>query len=149
MISVDFLEIEPIPELEKTSEKAVLACLRDKEGDVSIVFCDNAYIQALNAQFRGIDRPTDVLSFPAEETDPDSGVRYLGDVIISYPQACAQAKEAGNLVNSEISMLVIHGILHLLGYDHQTPEEKAEMWKLQTETLNSLGIHMDKFTGDE
>jgi probable rRNA maturation factor len=149
MISIDFIDVEESSELVKTSEKAANQSLTDKKCDLSIVFCNDRYIQGLNSQFRNIDKATDVLSFPSEETDPESGNRYMGDIVISYEHAVAQAQEAGNPVLAEISMLVVHGVLHLLGYDHGTAEEKQYMWSVQSDILSSLGIKMDKFTGDE
>jgi probable rRNA maturation factor len=149
MISIDFIEIAETPELIETAEKAAAYSLKGQKNDLSIVFCDDSYIQKLNSQFRSIDRPTDVLSFPSEETDPESGNRYLGDIVISYERAVLQAAEAKNPVLAEISMLVVHGILHLLGYDHDTVEKKSIMWAAQSDLLLSLDIKMDKFTGDE
>lgn len=149
MITIQFFEIDALPEIESVSLIAANTALQDQDADLSIVFCDNRYIQELNAQFRDFNQATDVLSFPSDEVDPDSGKRYLGDIVISYPQAFKQAEEAGNPLISEISMLVIHGILHLRGYDHTTPADKSEMWKQQADLLLSLGIVLEKFTGDQ
>ncbi|HRQ31500.1 MAG TPA: rRNA maturation RNase YbeY, partial [Anaerolineales bacterium] len=88
----------------------------------------------------GIDSPTDVLSFPASESDPDTGSPYLGDILISIPRAKAQAKIAGHALELEIQLLIVHGVLHLLGHDHAQPKEKAKMWKAQKEILESLGL---------
>jgi probable rRNA maturation factor len=82
--------------------------------------------------------PTDVLSFPAGDIDPDTGEPYLGDVLISFPRAEAQVKSAGHPVEEEIQLLVTHGILHLLGYDHAEPEAKERMWCAQEEILEAL-----------
>ena len=107
---------------------------------VSVVLTDDAQIQQLNRQFLGIDTPTDVLSFPADYTDPDNGMPYLGDVIISYPRAEAQSTAAGHPVGDELQLLVVHGVLHLLGHDHVEEEEKARMWASQTDILEELGV---------
>jgi probable rRNA maturation factor len=81
-----------------------------------------------------------VLSFPASETDPESGTRYIGDILISIPRAQSQADAAGHPLESEVQLLVVHGVLHLLGHDHADPAEKNRMWKAQSEILDSLGL---------
>lgn len=149
MITIEFLDIEENKDLERLSIQAAQATLAGVEGDIAIAFCEDDYIRGLNAQYRGLDRPTDVLSFQSEEIDPESGRRYLGDIVISLQQANRQAEEAGNPLTSEVAMLVVHGVLHLLGYDHHTPDEKTVMWKQQSAVLAELGIIMDKFSGDE
>lgn len=114
----------------------------DPDTTLSVVFVDNAYIQNLNQQFRGIDAPTDVLSFPADEppVDIDDEPPYIGDLIIAYPYASEQAAREGHPLNDSLSLLVVHGTLHLLGYDHDTPENRAEMWAAQDAALIALGI---------
>ncbi|HLA08708.1 MAG TPA: rRNA maturation RNase YbeY, partial [Anaerolineales bacterium] len=84
--------------------------------------------------------PTDVLSFPASETDPETGSRYLGDILLSIPRAQEQATAAGHALDSEVQLLVVHGVLHLLGYDHAEAKEKRKMWKAQEEILVQLGL---------
>ena len=108
--------------------------------DLSIVLTDNARLHELNLNYLGVDAPTDVLSFPASETDPETGARYLGDILISIPRAQEQADAAGHPLESEVQLLIVHGMLHLLGYDHAEPDEKARMWKAQSEILESLGL---------
>ncbi len=125
--------------------QAAEAALRheDSLGQVTVVVTDDVGIQELNRDFLGIDAPTDVLSFGAQEASglfvvaPEAG-NYLGDVIISYPRAAAQAAEQGHPAAREIDLLVIHGLLHLLGYDHATEAEQATMWARQDEILTSL-----------
>lgn len=148
MISIEFEGIPADRSIRTTLQKAAKTVLPAPLPELSIVVCDNGFIQNLNKQYRNVDRPTDVLSFPSEETDPESGMRYLGDIIISLPQAATQAAEAGHSLADEISMLAIHGVLHLLGYDHQDAAEKTEMWAKQDAYLKTLGITMDKFSGD-
>jgi probable rRNA maturation factor len=112
-------------------------------GQVTVVVTDDVGIQELNRDFLGIDAATDVLSFGAQEAagpfvaapEADS---YLGDVIVSYPRAAAQAAEQGHSASQELDLLVVHGLLHLLGYDHATATEQAVMWARQDEILNSL-----------
>lgn len=110
------------------------------DADLSIVLTDNARLHELNLNYLGVDAPTDVLSFPASETDPETGARYLGDILISIPRAQEQADAAGHPLESEVQLLIVHGVLHLLGYDHAEPDEKDRMWKAQNEILNSLGL---------
>lgn len=100
---------------------------------------DDAQLNELNRQFRGVDAPTDVLSFEDGEIDPDSGRPYLGDVIISVSRAEAQAAAGGHALVDELQLLTIHGVLHLLGYDHADDAEKVQMWEFQTRILTELG----------
>lgn len=129
-------------------EKAALATLTHENAstssDLSIVVEDDNYLHELNKEFRGVDAPTDVLSFPSgeEETDPDTEQVNLGDIIISYPRAVEQAGTAGHPVINELQLLVVHGVLHLLGHDHADPEEKAKMWAAQAEVLHHLGVQI-------
>jgi probable rRNA maturation factor len=111
--------------------------------EVSLVFTDSETVQRLNRDYRGVDEPTDVLAFymlPQKEADssfalPPDGVTRLGEVIISYPQAVAQAKDQGHSPEREMALLVIHGILHLLGYDHEEPGEESKMRERERELL--------------
>ena len=126
--------------LERAAQAALKHEFADQEVDLSIVLTDNARLHELNLNYLGVDSPTDVLSFPALETDPETGARYLGDILISIPRAQAQAEAAGHALESEVQLLVVHGVLHLLGHDHAEPEEKNRMWKAQAEILESLGL---------
>jgi len=123
-------------------ERAAQAALmhQSADGDLTVVLSDDARLQKLNRDYLGVDAPTDVLSFPASETDPETGARYLGDIIISISRAEAQAKSAGHPLEAEVQLLVVHGVLHLLGYDHAEAEEKTKMWKTQAEVLERLGL---------
>ncbi len=123
----------------ENAAQAVLAH-ESAEGDITVVLSDDAHLHELNLEYLGVDSPTDVLSFPASETDPETGARYLGDILISIPRAEAQARSAGHPLESEVQLLVVHGVLHLLGYDHGEAKEKAKMWKAQAEVLASLGL---------
>lgn len=112
-------------------------------GELALVLTDDPSIQELNRDFSGEDAPTDVLAFSAQEDGgpfvaaPEAG-GYLGDVIISYPRAVQQAREQGHPVEQELDLLVVHGILHLFGYDHATDEERALMWSRQDAILAGL-----------
>jgi probable rRNA maturation factor len=108
--------------------------------DMTIVLTDDAQLHELNREYLGVDAPTDVLSFPASESDPETGIPYLGDILISIPRAKQQAEAAGHSVEDEVQLLVVHGTLHLLGYDHAEAGEKARMWKAQAEVMSGLGL---------
>lgn len=125
--------------LERAAQETLITIGEHPEADISVVLTNDDQLQELNRNYLGIDAPTDVLSFPAEETDPDSETLYLGDVILSYERARAQAAAGGHSVEDELQLLVVHGTLHLHGYDHATPVEKAEMWEAQAAILNRLG----------
>jgi probable rRNA maturation factor len=111
--------------------------------EVSLVFTDSETVKRLNRDYRGVDEPTDVLAFhmlPQKEADdtfalPPDGVTRLGEVIISYPQAAEQAKEQEHSTEGELALLIIHGILHLLGYDHEELEEESKMRGRERELL--------------
>jgi len=113
-----------------------------EDSEVTLVITDDSKVQELNKKFRGIDSATDVLSFPSREgqefVTPEGLLSYLGDVIVSYPTAAAQAEEQGHPVEDELALLIVHGCLHLLGYDHQTDEEQQRMWAIQEQILSSL-----------
>ena len=125
-------------------ERAVQAALTNQkesmDANLSVVLTDNRRIRKLNRDYLGVDAPTDVLSFPASESDPETGARYIGDILISVPYAAKGAKQAGNSLEAELQLLVVHGVLHLLGHDHAKPKEKAKMWKAQAKILESLGL---------
>ena len=147
-------------EYEELAEKVVQKVL-DMEGcpydaQVNLVLTDNEEIQRVNTEFREIPAPTDVLSFPmipfetpadyaiVEEDqsyfDLDTDELLLGDIMISVDKVFAQAEEYGHSVTREFCFLVAHSMLHLLGYDHMTPEEAADMEARQAKALDELGI---------
>jgi probable rRNA maturation factor len=132
----------PFPEelLERAARAALEHEAESQECELSIVLTDNEHLQELNLNYLGIDAPTDVLSFPASETDPESGARYIGDILLSIPRAQSQADAAGHPLESEVQLLVVHGTLHLLGHDHAEPGEKSRMWEAQAGILESLGL---------
>jgi probable rRNA maturation factor len=123
---------------------AVLSALQHQkeslEVNLSVVLTDSRRLRKFNRDYLGIDAPTDVLSFPASESDPETGARYIGDILISVPYAANSAREAGHPLEAELQLLVVHGVLHLLGHDHARPREKARMWKAQREILTQLGL---------
>jgi probable rRNA maturation factor len=116
------------------------------EGEVTLVIANDDLLHQLNRDYRGIDAPTDVLSFAAQEEAAGQDVfvsapeaqNYLGDVVISFPTAERQAAAVGHSVVEELCLLTVHGVLHLLGYDHASAEEEADMWARQAQILASL-----------
>jgi probable rRNA maturation factor len=141
MVHIDSrLESLPVSaDLIDAAARGALA-LQATEGNLTVVLTDDAHLRELNLEYLGIDQPTDVLSFPASETDPDSGEAYLGDVIISVPRAEMQAGAAGHSLGGELQLLVVHGVLHLLGHDHAEPGARAGMWAAQATVLRRLGL---------
>lgn len=109
---------------------------------ITLVITDNETVQQLNWQYRGLDTPTDVLSFvnvPDSEF-PGSDDAHLGDIVIAYPVARAQADAGGHPPMAELILLAVHGALHLLGFEHDTPAEKHKMWSAQQEIMVELGL---------
>ncbi len=111
-----------------------------RDSDLSLVIGNDALLRKLNHQYRGVDATTDVLSFSAGEMDPDTHGEYLGDVIISLPRAQDQATANGHPLADELQLLVVHGILHLLGYDHLEHSDKKHMQAAQDLILRELGL---------
>ncbi len=114
-------------------------------GEVSITLTNNEYIHDLNREYRGIDRPTDVLSFALNESEePEvmggADINVLGDLVISVERAEEQAKDFGHSVKREMAFLTVHGMLHLLGYDHMEEADRLEMEKEQRFVMEKLGI---------
>jgi len=126
------------------SAKEALQAENHQDSDVTISIQDDEALKNLNLQFMGIDAPTDVLSFTMDFFDPETERHYLGDVIISFQRAEEQAQIAGHSTESEVVLLIVHGILHLAGYDHSTEEEKNKMWKIQQEILDRLGCKINR-----
>ena len=128
------------------------------ESEVSLTLTDNTQIQRLNKEFRKMDRPTDVLSFPMVDFqnpadydlleadgweayfNPESGELLLGDIVISVERAMEQAEEFGHSLKREYAFLIAHSMLHLLGYDHMVPEEAKTMEERQEAVLHKLNI---------
>lgn len=115
----------------------MLAAIGKEKSSATVAFVSDAKIRELNRAFRGIDKPTDVLSFPADEDVPESNGE-LGDIAISVDRAAAQAKENELTLNEEIAQLILHGLLHLCGYDHET--DNGEMNHLELKLRKKLAI---------
>ena len=114
----------------------------ERPAEVSVTLVDNATIHVLNREQRGVDRPTDVLSFPLFDDDfGDGEFCALGDIVLSMERAAEQAKEYGHSLKREVAFLTVHSMLHLLGYDHETsPEDEVDMFRRQEEVLEQMGI---------
>ena len=136
--------------LKRVVREAVKATLDYEEfpydAEVSVTFCDNEYIRGLNHEFRGIDKHTDVLSFPMydngefDENECSMGA-VLGDIVISIERAKEQAAEIGNSFHREVAFLTIHSVLHLLGYDHErSPEDEEDQCRRQKAIIETINI---------
>jgi probable rRNA maturation factor len=116
-----------------------------EDAEMSILMTGQEYILELNNEYLHADHDTDVLSFAMQENEegmdfvvPDDGIRHIGEVVISYPQAEIQAKEHGHSAMKETAILLVHGTLHLLGYDHDIEERKTVMWKHTDDIIEEL-----------
>ena len=118
--------------------------------EFTLSFLQPSEIKKLNKSFRQINEVTDVLSFPADdEIDPETGTPFLGDILICVDRAAEQASQSGHALQNEIELLLIHGLLHLHGYDHAVAEDQTEMWALQNHYLEAFGIQLGRNPGDE
>lgn len=135
---------EEIEELEEVRKFIDFALKEQKLDNVvfNVIIIDNEEIHKINKEYRGIDRPTDVISFALEDDDTFVAMekRILGDIYISIDKAREQAVEYGHSLLRELCFLIIHGILHLLGYDHMEASEEKIMFELQERILNDYGI---------
>lgn len=138
--------------LRSVAEQVLIAQGASSDVELGLVITTQERVQQLNKRYRKKDSPTDVLAFymtsAAEKTEADSasfvappdGLLHLGEVIISYPQAVIQAKEHQHSIKKEIAILIIHGVLHLLGYDHEGPEQKRQMRAREAEILSQIEV---------
>lgn len=136
---VENIEFDPTPV--ESSARRLLEILELPQAELSIVLCDDSFIQPLNLEYRGKDRPTDVLSFAMQEGEgcmEDDPV--LGDIVISVQTAAVQGAEHGHGTERELQVLLIHGLLHLLGYDHEQEEAQALEMEAQEKRLLALLI---------
>lgn len=145
-------EKAPSPEEKAHIRRCALAALERFAGDVAcqaqVFYTDDRGIAAVNLEQRGIGEPTDVLSFPAFDIakgdrpvpEPDTGLVYLGDIVVSLERAARQAVEYGHARERELGYLTVHGVLHLLGYDHERPEDAETMRRAEEEILGALGL---------
>ncbi len=142
--------------LREAVRAAFESCGEKRRGELTLVVTDDAQVKELNRTYRGVNATTDVLSFAdgacqGEEVDPKTGQvegfisspgarMYFGDIVVSYPQAVAQAAQHGHPAEEELWLLVAHGVLHILGYDHERLSDREGMWCMQSAALASLGI---------
>ena len=118
--------------------RAALQHQRAGAGSLTVLLTGIAHMQQLNRTFLGADRPTDVLAFPAGEGAADAPGRYFGDLALCVPVALKQAARYRRDPAEELRLLVVHGVLHLLGLDHDTPTRRRQMWSVQTEISRDL-----------
>ena len=135
---------EEIKEIEKINDFLNFVVKKENLNNClfNVILVDNNYIRKLNKEYRGIDKITDVISFALEDNIDEIKLdfRVLGDIYISIDKTRKQAEEFGHSFLREFAFLTIHGLLHLLGYDHMTKEEEEIMFKKQEELLNEFGI---------
>ena len=143
-VSVEATGWGELEDPQSLAERAIAAALAEtgvtiaEDAETSLLFCDDAFIQELNLRWRGFDKPTNVLSFPSGE-DPEAAL-VLGDVAIAYETTAREAREAGKTLADHTAHLVVHGFLHLLGYDHEDDEEAEEMEDAERGALARLGV---------
>lgn len=141
----DKIEIDgKIEAIETIINQVIEECLKEEEHstdvEVSVSFVDNEEIRELNKEYRNVDSPTDVLSFPMEEDSFGLFTPLLGDIVISLERALEQSKEYGHTFEREIAYLTAHSMFHLLGYDHMTDEDKRIMREKEKSVMKTLKI---------
>lgn len=153
MLTVDFIDdngqidAKHLPEIERLLIFAASQEGIDEEAEVAVSFVDEEEIQAINKAYRNKDAVTDVISFALEEGEDDfempDAPRVLGDIIICVKLALEQSEEYGHSFERELGFLSLHGLLHLLGYDHMNEADEARMFGRQDEILNAFGLSRD------
>jgi len=133
-----------IPALEKAADATLRACRRPISDRIALRISTNRVLREFNKRFRGMDEDTDVLSFEDSYDDPEDGSHMLGDILISLEKAEEQANLGGHLLTEELEMLLVHGVLHICGYDHDEKNEYAKMTALQDKILTALGNPLRK-----
>jgi probable rRNA maturation factor len=141
VINPNFRKIFPEKALEQYC-KIALDYFGQPDTDITVVVDNDTFIQNFNRQYRGIDAPTDVLSFTLDYPDPETGRRHLGDIVISAETVEKNAAANGHSLLEETRLMIVHGILHLLGYDHASADEEKEMWGLQAEIIEKIKSQM-------
>ena len=115
----------------------------ETRGAVTILLTGDEQVRALNREYRGVDRVTDVLSFPALPHGIETEGRVLGDLVVAVPWTTQQARQAGHALLDDLMLLMVHGTLHLLGHTHETEQERTAMWLVQDTLLQQLGLSPD------
>lgn len=135
-----------LADVEALALRAVNAALAQADievlqgAEISVALADDAIVRGLNREWRGFDKPTNVLSFPAAEPDELEDAPHIGDIILAYETVEREAQSDGKTFADHTTHLIIHGMLHLLGFDHETDEEAQEMEALEIAALADLGI---------
>lgn len=130
-----------LPDVEAVVERAAQAALGKVEGDVVVLLTHDAAVRDLNGRFRDKDKPTNVLSFPAPELPEHLGAApHLGDIVLAYGVCASEAEAQGKTLADHLSHLVVHGVLHLLGRDHEDDAEAEEMEAEEREILAQIGV---------
>lgn len=135
-VSPAFVDRVNTKRLSEVVRRTIGAGHLERHIELGLVIVDDERIRELNREFRQVDSPTDVLAFAMSEGEvptPQDSIMplYLGDIVISFPRAEAQSRAAGHSVDDELDLLAVHGVLHLLGFDHDTEDKKREMWDRQ------------------
>jgi probable rRNA maturation factor len=125
-----------LPDAEAVVERAAQAALGTAEGDIVVLLTDDDAVRELNGRFRDKDKPTNVLSFPA----PENAFPHLGDIVLAYGVCATEAEAQGKTLADHLSHLVVHGVLHLLGRDHEDDAEAEEMEAEEREILAQIGV---------
>ena len=125
-----------LPDVEAVVERAAQAALGAVQGDIVVLLTDNAAVRDLNGRFRDKDKPTNVLSFPA----PENAFPHLGDIVLAYGVCATEAEAQGKTLADHLSHLVVHGVLHLLGRDHEDDAEAEEMEAEERDILAQIGV---------
>ena len=139
-IAIECLTWNGVGDVERIATRAVAAAVAAADLDIatgselSLVLADDAFVQGLNKAWRGQDKPTNVLSFPSDAPT------LLGDIVVAYETSAREAAEEGKSLAGHLSHLVVHGFLHLVGFDHENEDEADAMERLEAEILSSLGI---------
>jgi probable rRNA maturation factor len=139
--------------LEQLVELSLVAGNAGADVELGLFITDDDTVRSLNREYRGVDEATDVLSFALTEAEggesfpafimPPDGVVHLGEVVVSYPRAVKQASEHGRELNDELAWLVVHGVLHLVGYDHDEPTRGEEMRAVEKRVLSGIGLRSE------
>jgi probable rRNA maturation factor len=135
------------PGAQDTIRNAIAAAASAPSG-IAIVLTDDAAMRALNKRWRGQDKPTNVLSFPAQPMPGEDGARHLGDIVISFETMVAEAARDEKPFAHHLAHLAVHGYLHLLGHDHETDRDASAMERLETQILARIGVP-DPYAGEE
>jgi probable rRNA maturation factor len=136
-------EITGVEWLAQRAAEAAVAAARlgqEEELEATLLLTDDAAVRELNRQWRGQDKPTNVLSFPADMASPPGEPRHLGDIALAYETLAREAEAEGKTLANHMAHLVVHGVLHLLGHDHESEGEAEEMERAEVEALAALGI---------